>query len=166
MLSSSLFRKSTAWIGVITHGLDLAHILVLPFLPVLGAVLLSVGRIHLVGPALTSGNPVVYVQGSVVCRSATVSAFEAVPLQDPKPQGFRDFAHGCSCCESIGLPSRWESVSRINSRCSVRRFPAAAKSGCSGEIPGRSSPGVTLAFCLHLEVAQVGIGLQILQENA
>jgi len=43
MLHSSLFRRSTAWVGVVTHGLDLTHILVLPFLPSLGAVLMSTG---------------------------------------------------------------------------------------------------------------------------
>lgn len=43
MLRSSLFRKSTAWVGVVTHSLDLAHILVLPLLPALGAVLMSTG---------------------------------------------------------------------------------------------------------------------------
>jgi hypothetical protein len=43
MLSSSLFRKSTAWVGVVTHGLDLAHVLVLPFLPAVAAVLMAIG---------------------------------------------------------------------------------------------------------------------------
>ncbi len=43
MLRNGLFKKSTAWVGVVTHGLDLAHILVLPFVPVLGVVLMSTG---------------------------------------------------------------------------------------------------------------------------
>ncbi len=43
MLRSTVFKKSTAWIGMVTHGLDLAHILVLPFLPTLGAIIMSTG---------------------------------------------------------------------------------------------------------------------------
>jgi len=42
MLRSS-FSKWTAWVGVVTHGLDLAHVLILPFLPTLGAILMAIG---------------------------------------------------------------------------------------------------------------------------
>ena len=43
MLRSSLFSKLTAWVGVMTHGLDLAHILIGLFFPAAGAILLAIG---------------------------------------------------------------------------------------------------------------------------
>lgn len=45
MLRTSYFRRTTASVGVLTHGLDLAHLLVLPVLPLLGAILLSAGGV-------------------------------------------------------------------------------------------------------------------------
>jgi hypothetical protein len=49
MLRSSAFGRLTAWTGVITHGLDLAHILVSPFVPMGGVVLMAVaGPLYLV----------------------------------------------------------------------------------------------------------------------
>ncbi len=41
MLRGNVFSKATAWIGIIMNGLDLAHIAGGLFVPVLGAVLLS-----------------------------------------------------------------------------------------------------------------------------
>ncbi|HTX90195.1 MAG TPA: hypothetical protein VMC09_03175 [Anaerolineales bacterium] len=43
MLRSHSFGKWTAWVGVATHSLDLLHILVMPFLPAFGAILMAVG---------------------------------------------------------------------------------------------------------------------------
>lgn len=43
MLRSRAFSKWTAWLGVVTHGLDLAHIPLMLFLPSVGAALLMVG---------------------------------------------------------------------------------------------------------------------------
>ncbi|HNT75091.1 MAG TPA: hypothetical protein PKH77_08740 [Anaerolineae bacterium] len=43
MLSSKAFTKATAYVGIVTHGLDLLHMLVGFFLPELGAMLLMVG---------------------------------------------------------------------------------------------------------------------------
>ena len=49
MLSSDLFGKSTAYVGIATHGLDLAHLLVGFFLPAGGVVLLQIaGTLYLV----------------------------------------------------------------------------------------------------------------------
>ena len=42
MLSSHTFGKVTAWVGMVTHGLDLLHILVGFFLPMGGVVLMMV----------------------------------------------------------------------------------------------------------------------------
>lgn len=43
MLRSNAFSKLTAWIGVVTHGLDLAHILLMPFIPAVGVLLMMIG---------------------------------------------------------------------------------------------------------------------------
>ena len=43
MLQGNAFHKSTAWVGVITHGLDLAHIPFLLFIPPIGEFLLMIG---------------------------------------------------------------------------------------------------------------------------
>jgi len=43
MLRGNTFRKSTAWVGVVTHGLDLAHIPFLLLVPPIGEVLLMIG---------------------------------------------------------------------------------------------------------------------------
>jgi len=43
MLRGNTFSKSTAWVGVVTHSLDLAHIPCLLFLPSVGTVLLMIG---------------------------------------------------------------------------------------------------------------------------
>jgi hypothetical protein len=49
MLSSNAFRKSTAYVGIVTHGLDLAHLLIGFFLPAGGFVLLAIaGPLYLV----------------------------------------------------------------------------------------------------------------------
>jgi len=42
MLHSGIFGRATAYVGIVTHGLDLAHIVLMPFLPVFGAVLMAV----------------------------------------------------------------------------------------------------------------------------
>lgn len=42
MLRGSIFSKTTAWIGIVMHGLDLAHIIAGLFLPFLTAILLSI----------------------------------------------------------------------------------------------------------------------------
>jgi hypothetical protein len=43
MLRSNAFSKLTAWIGIITHGLDLAHILFLLVIPSVGVALMMIG---------------------------------------------------------------------------------------------------------------------------
>jgi len=43
MLRGNTFRKATAWVGVVTHSLDLAHIPFLLFIPPVGEGLLMVG---------------------------------------------------------------------------------------------------------------------------
>lgn len=43
MLRGDTFSKWTAWVGVVTHGLDLAHIPLMLFLPSVGAALLIIG---------------------------------------------------------------------------------------------------------------------------
>jgi hypothetical protein len=49
MLSGNVFGKATAWVGVVTHGLDLLHILVWFFLPDIGNILMYVaGPLYLV----------------------------------------------------------------------------------------------------------------------
>jgi hypothetical protein len=49
MLRSNVFSRATTWIGVITHGLDLLHILVAFLLPAVGAGLMFVaGPLYLV----------------------------------------------------------------------------------------------------------------------
>jgi hypothetical protein len=42
MLRGGVFGKATAWLGIVMHGLDLAHIVVGLFLPVSGVVLLAI----------------------------------------------------------------------------------------------------------------------------
>jgi hypothetical protein len=41
MIKGNVFNKLTAWTGIVTHGLDFAHILIGFFLPTLGIVLMS-----------------------------------------------------------------------------------------------------------------------------
>jgi hypothetical protein len=49
MLSSNAFGKSTAYVGIVTHGLDLAHLLVGFFFPAGGVVLIQIaGTLYLV----------------------------------------------------------------------------------------------------------------------
>jgi hypothetical protein len=49
MLRSNVFSKATAWVGVVTHGLDLLHILIAFFLPAAGAGLMFIaGPLYLV----------------------------------------------------------------------------------------------------------------------
>ena len=49
MLKSDHFSKSTAYVGIITHGLDLAHVLVGFFVPQVGVILMVVaGPLYLV----------------------------------------------------------------------------------------------------------------------
>lgn len=43
MLRGNVFSKWTAWVGAVTHGLDLAHIPLMLFLPSVGAALLIIG---------------------------------------------------------------------------------------------------------------------------
>ncbi len=42
MLRGSIFSKTTAWMGIVMHGLDLAHIFAGLFLPIFAAILLSI----------------------------------------------------------------------------------------------------------------------------
>jgi hypothetical protein len=49
MLSSNAFGKATAYVGVVTHGLDLAHLLVGFFIPAGGVILMMIaGPLYLV----------------------------------------------------------------------------------------------------------------------
>jgi hypothetical protein len=49
MLSSNAFGKGTAYLGIVTHGLDLARLLVSFFLPVVGFILISIaGPLYLI----------------------------------------------------------------------------------------------------------------------
>jgi hypothetical protein len=49
MLQSNVFSKVTAYVGILTHGLDLAHILVGFFAPGLGVILLVIaGPLYLI----------------------------------------------------------------------------------------------------------------------
>ncbi len=49
MLKSEAFSKATAWVGILTHGFDLAHALVGLFLPQAGLILMMVaGPLYLV----------------------------------------------------------------------------------------------------------------------
>lgn len=51
MLRGGVFGKATAWLGIVMHGLDLAHIVGGLFLPVSGAVLLAIAVSDLVIPS-------------------------------------------------------------------------------------------------------------------
>jgi hypothetical protein len=42
MLRGGVFGKATAWLGIIMHGLDLAHIVGGQFVPVAGVVLMAI----------------------------------------------------------------------------------------------------------------------------
>jgi hypothetical protein len=42
MQQGGVFNKATAWVGILTHGLDLLHILVMPFVPAIGTWLMIV----------------------------------------------------------------------------------------------------------------------------
>jgi hypothetical protein len=42
MLGSGVFSKTTAYVGILMHGLDLAHIVFGLFLPVSGVVLMAI----------------------------------------------------------------------------------------------------------------------------
>lgn len=49
MLGQPIFRSATAYVGLVTHGLDLAHILLGSFFPKLGVILMAVaGPLYLV----------------------------------------------------------------------------------------------------------------------
>jgi len=49
MLGSKAFSRSTAWVGIVTHGLDLLHILVGLFLPTVGVIMMFIaGPLYLV----------------------------------------------------------------------------------------------------------------------
>ncbi len=45
MLKGTVFSKAVAWSGILTHGLDLAHLIILPFVPPVGIILLSIGGV-------------------------------------------------------------------------------------------------------------------------
>ena len=36
MLQSRVFGKATAWVGILAHGIDLLHVLLIVFIPVIG----------------------------------------------------------------------------------------------------------------------------------
>jgi len=42
MLRGGVFSKATAWVGILTHGLDLAHVLLMVFVPAIGQWLMIV----------------------------------------------------------------------------------------------------------------------------
>jgi hypothetical protein len=49
MVSSEAFGKSTAYVGIVTHGLDLAHLLIGFFFPAGGVLLIQIaGTLYLV----------------------------------------------------------------------------------------------------------------------
>jgi hypothetical protein len=49
MLRTRVFSRTTGWVGLLTHGLDLAHIALMPFAPGVGALLLMVaGPLYLI----------------------------------------------------------------------------------------------------------------------
>jgi hypothetical protein len=80
MLRSSAFSQMTGWLGLVMHGLDLAHIIVGLFLPTVGAALLAVaGPLYpiwffLVGRSLLQMGP--SAQAAIRDRG-TVPAFKA-----------------------------------------------------------------------------------------
>ena len=42
MLKQKVFNKLTAYTGIVTHGLDLAHLIIIPFLPAVGSTLMFI----------------------------------------------------------------------------------------------------------------------------
>jgi hypothetical protein len=42
MLKSSVFNKTTAWVGILAHGIDLLHVPLMVFIPAIGAVLMAI----------------------------------------------------------------------------------------------------------------------------
>lgn len=49
MLRTRVFGRTTGWVGLLTHGLDLAHIALIPFVPGLGALLMmAAGPLYLI----------------------------------------------------------------------------------------------------------------------
>jgi hypothetical protein len=49
MLQSKTFGKATAYVGILTHGLDLAHLLIGFFMPRVGVILMAIaGPLYLV----------------------------------------------------------------------------------------------------------------------
>jgi hypothetical protein len=57
MIQNPDFSKLLAWGGILTHGLDLAHILIEPILPKRGAILMFVaGLLYLVWFPLLAAN--------------------------------------------------------------------------------------------------------------
>ena len=49
MLRTRVFSRTTGWVGLVTHGLDLAHILLIPFVPGVGALLMmAAGPLYLI----------------------------------------------------------------------------------------------------------------------
>jgi hypothetical protein len=55
MLWSKIFGKLTAYVGILTHGLDLAHIIIGIFLPGVGVILMAIaGPLYLIWFPLVS----------------------------------------------------------------------------------------------------------------
>ncbi len=49
MLRTRVFGRTTGWVGLLTHGLDLAHIALMPFLPGAGvALMMAAGPLYLI----------------------------------------------------------------------------------------------------------------------
>jgi hypothetical protein len=49
MLRTRVFSRETGWVGLVTHGLDLAHVALIPFVPALGAFLMmAAGPLYLI----------------------------------------------------------------------------------------------------------------------
>ena len=49
MLHTRVFSRTTGWVGLVTHGLDLAHIALIPFVPGIGALLMmTAGPLYLI----------------------------------------------------------------------------------------------------------------------
>jgi hypothetical protein len=42
MLKSNVFSRGTAWVGILAHGIDLVHVILMVFIPALGAILMAV----------------------------------------------------------------------------------------------------------------------------
>lgn len=75
MLRSDVFSKTIGYVGIVTHGLDLAHIVLGVFLPVAGIVLMAVA------------GPLYLIWFPLVGRRLLQLAATGVPLRTPAESG-------------------------------------------------------------------------------